>query len=304
MKKALLLITALLIALGLSGCCFCCLPVGGETSSKMARNISAGPVQRETRQVSLDGADEVEVTLRFVGGQLDIGQAGGKPLGSGELLNGEFVYNLDDLKPETVYDVQRGRGELLIRHKEDVIRWERPAEIRNEWKLLFTQDVPLEFDLDIGASTGVLELGGLRITHLDLTAGAADVTIRFDQPNPERLKVLHVRSDAARLELLELGNANADELTFDGGLGTYTFGFGGQWQRSARVHIQAGASQVTIRVPRDIGVRVCPGDLRSGDYDGLKKQGDCYGNALYDQSDIQLDIDLELGLGRLVLRQE
>jgi hypothetical protein len=129
------------------------------------------------------------------------------------------------------------------------------------------------------------------------------MTIDFDDPNPERLTTLKVLSGAAKLELRELGNANLDELTFDGGLGTYTFDFRGEWQRSANVRIQAGASQVDLRVPQDIGVRVCPGDLGRGRYGGLEVQDGCYVNRLYGESDITLDISLDLGLGKLNVRQ-
>ena len=125
----------------------------------------------------------------------------------------------------------------------------------------------------------------------------------FDKPNPARLKSLHVLSGAARLELMQLGNANLDELTFDGGLGTYTFDLTGQWQQSANVRIQAGASQLHLRVPRDVGVRICPGDLRRGHYDGLIEQDGCYTNALYGESDITIDVSLDLGLGKLDVKQ-
>ena len=300
--KRVLWVTVIVVAmaavtLGLSGCCCCC-PPGGQTSSKVARNISAGAAHRETRQVELGDADRVEVTIQFGGGELDIEGEGD------ELLNATFVYNLDDLEPVIVYDVQDKQGRLEIRHKLDTIRLDRlVTEIRNEWQIELGKRVPLDIDLDVGASNGRIQLGGLRIEELNLTAGAADMTVGFDEPNPERLTSLRVRSGAARLQLLELGNANLDELTFDGGLGTYTFDFRGEWQRSANVRIQAGASQVSLRIPRDIGVRVCPGDLRRGDYDGLEKEGDCYVNRLYGQSDITLDISLDLGLGKLDIRQ-
>lgn len=77
----------------------------------------------------------------------------------------------------------------------------------------------------------------------------------------------------------------------------------GEWQRLARVHIQAGASRVLLRVPRDIGVRVSPGDLRRGDYDGLKQRRDGYVNRLHGQSHITLDISLDLGSGKLDIKQ-
>jgi hypothetical protein len=255
-------------------------------------------VQRETHQVEIDDADRVQVKIAFGGGELDI--QGGSDL----LLDAKFVYNVDALEPEILYDVQDKQGRLEIRHKADIPPLDLlTTELRNEWELEFGDSVPLDMDLDVGASSGRVKLGGLPITSLDMATGAADMTVDFDDPNPERLTMLKVLSGAAKLELRELGNANLDELTFDGGLGTYTFDFRGEWQRSANVRIQAGASQVDLHVPQDIGVRVCPGDLGRGRYGGLQAQDDCYVNRLYGESDITLDISLDLGLGKLNVKQ-
>jgi hypothetical protein len=286
----------LLVVLALSGCC-CCFPAGVQ-SSRITRNLQIGPLHQESRQVQLGDAERVTVDVQFGGGELEIGA------GDEALLEGEFTYNIPDLEPEIVYHVRDGEGELLVRHSESRIQWDRSAtEMRNEWQLDLTQEVPLSLDIDVGASTGRLELGGLRIVGLDLVAGAADMQVRFDEPNPERLSSMTVHSGAARLDLLRLGNANLDQFSFDGGLGTYTFDFTGEWERSAQARIQAGASQVVLRVPEDIGVRVCPGDLRSGNYGGLSEVDGCYVNPLYQRSDVQLDVDIDLGLGSLTVRQ-
>jgi len=90
---------------------------------------------------------------------------------------------------------------------------------------------------------------------------------------------------------------------FDGGLGSYTFDFTGEWQRSATVTIQAGASRIELIVPSDIGVQVCPGDLRQGDYGSLEKQDRCYVNSLHDSAELQLDLELDLGLAQLQVRE-
>jgi hypothetical protein len=296
MKRAVWVVVVTITALSASGCCCFCLP-GEDASRRVATSINAGAVQRETHQVSLDDVTEAKVTVQFAGGTLGV-KAGGD-----ELLDGEFIYNLDDLEPLIEYETIRDRGELLVRHQADRIRWDPSVEVRNEWRLQFGQRVPLDMSFDVGASNGTLDLGGLKLTGLTLTAGTADMTVRFNEPNPEHLTTLYVHSGAAKLSLQYLGNANLSDLQFDGGLGTYTLDFRGEWQRSAKAHILAGASQVVLRVPRDIGVRVCPGDVRRGDYDGLAERGDCYVNELYDQADIQLDIDLDLGLGQLQVKQ-
>jgi hypothetical protein len=297
MRRGLSWVAVAVTALALSGCCGYWFP-GEKAISRAVDNIQGGPVQRETHRVSLDSARLVDVVIEFAGGDLMIGQ------GDTDLMSGEFVYNLSDLQPVIEYEVQQERGSLRLRHESDTIHWgDLRTELRNEWRLQFTDRVPLKLAADVGASRGELELGGLRLQGLDLTAGVADITVSFSTPNPEELGTVSVHSGAAKLELLGLGNANLQELDFDGGLGTYTFDFVGDWQRSARARIQAGASRVVLRLPREIGVRVCPGDVSRGDYDGLRQQEECYVNPLYGDSGISLEISLDLGLGRLDIEQ-
>lgn len=300
MKKVLWITVWAIGALSLSGCC-CFLTSSGQPS-RILQGFAAGPVQHKEIEVQQDDAERVQATVKFGGGTLNV-----QP-GSDALLLAEFVYNVDALEPKITYDVQDKQGILLVEHKTDPVQPDTlgrsvRGELHNEWTLSFSENVPLDLRLDVGASSGEIELGGLAIENLDLTTGAADLRLGFGRPNPERLTSLHVYSGAAKLELHELGNANLDELTFDGGLGTYLFDFGGDWQRSAKVRIQAGASQVTIRLPQEIGVRVCPGELHREDMRGLEAREDCYVNALYGQSDITLDIDLDLGLGKLDIKQ-
>ncbi|MBL7199292.1 MAG: hypothetical protein ISS56_03995 [Anaerolineae bacterium] len=292
-KRVWWIVVLSLAVLSLIGCC-CCSLSRRVSPQMLQQRVNTGSVRRDERRINLEGAEGVDVTVQFGGGELTIES------GSDGLLDGEFTYNLADLEPEIAYDVADGRGKLRIQHKEDVIRWDRATtEVRNEWVLRLTDRVPLTLDVDVGASRGELDLGGLRLTDLNLVSGAAELRVRFDQPNPERLASMHIRSGAAKLELRDLGNANLEELTFDGGLGAYILDFGGEWRHSARVEIQAGASRISLRVPSHIGVRVCAGDLQDGDYDGLAEQEGCYVNPLYGESDITLDIDLDLGLGKL-----
>jgi len=281
--------------LGLAGCCF---PTGGEASAWLVRMANRDSIQRETREVDAGDATRVVTTIQFGGGELTI-QGGGS-----KLMRGEFEFSPPELEPVLSYQVIDGEGELRIQQSWDTVRWDRlTGEPHNAWRIEFADRVPMRLIADVGASSGTLDLGGLPITDMRLTAGAADLSVGFGAPNPQQMRSLEIRTGAARLELLELGNANLDELSFDGGLGDYVLDFQGEWQRSADVHVKAGASQVLLVVPRGIGVRVCPGDLRGGEFDGLVQEGDCYVSEAYAGVDITLDISLELGLGKLVVKQ-
>lgn len=296
MKKTLWIVISLIAALSLAGCCCCC--TSNERTSRVVRDINAGPVQRVESNLESKGAERVELTLVFGGGELML--RGDDDIA---LMAGEFVYNVDELEPLIEYTVQDGLGILSMRHQGDQIRLERQREeIRNEWDVRLTRNIPFDLIVDVGASDGELTLGGLRITGLDLNAGAADMKVSFEELNPAELELMTVRSGAARLEFISLGNANLRELTFDGGVGTYEFDLSGDWQRSAAVKIKSGVSHIVLRIPSDIGVRICPGDLKSGSYDGLSQQGECYVNEMYENANLKLDIDLDVGLSSVEVK--
>ena len=66
--------------------------------------------------------------------------------------------------------------------------------------------------------------------------------------------------------------------------------------RSAQVEIKSGVSNIVIRLPRDVGVRLCPGSLKARDYGKLQKQDGCYVNDLYKDAEVKLDVKLDVGL--------
>lgn len=297
MKKVTWVALYVIVALSLTGCCCCCCSSGSNQSSQVVRNLRAGPVQRETQQVESKGVGQAVVNILFTGGNLSIEAAD-----SDDLLDGEFAYNLDELKPVIEYQVEGEQGRLIVRQS-DMTQIDRfSQEVRNEWLLRLSQKIPLDLTLDVGASDGELALGGLRLTNLDMTVGAADLQVSFDRPNLEPLDKMRVHSGAAQIELVNLGNANLKELTFDGGIGTYTFDFRGEWQRSANTQIKSGVSNIVLFIPKDVGVRVCPGKLERGSYDGLEEQDGCYVNEQYQDSDIVLDISLDVGLSTLEVK--
>lgn len=281
----------------LTGCCCVVCPVEEEVSRRLVNRISAGPAQQQTYRVELEGAERAHVDVQFGGGTLEV-----LPGGTA-LLDAEFTFNVDGLEPEVDYGVRDGLGELILRQDLGTVVWQPSVELRNEWRLLLTDQIPLEMDLTVGASRGTLELGGLRLNDLRLESGAAELTVRFSAANPEPMESLIIRSGAARLDLVGLGNAGAENMHFDGGLGAYTFDFQGEWSRPMTAHIVAGASQVVLRLPRDIGVQVCPGDLPRGDLSGLRQSGSCYINEQYEEAGVHLEIQLELGLGELRIDQ-
>ena len=76
----------------------------------------------------------------------------------------------------------------------------------------------------------------------------------------------------------------------------------GDWTRDLDVGIDAGAADVSVRLPKDIGVRVevdrGPATIEAAD---LVQDGDVYTNAAYGVSNVTLHVNISAGIGRINL---
>ena len=131
---------------------------------------------------------------------------------------------------------------------------------------------------DLGAGTADLKLSSLSLSRLDIDAGAGDVTV-----------------DLA-------GAPSLTRLNIDIGAGEVTVDLSGDWQVDLDAEIKGGAGRATVRLPRDVGVRVeVEGGLAKINASGLKKDGDAYVNDAYGKSEVTLHIDVKAGLGAINL---
>src|SRR5574341_60322 len=73
-----------------------------------------------------------------------------------------------------------------------------------------------------------------------------------------------------------------------GGAGNFDLDFSGDWQESARASIDAGLSNLTLTVPREIGVRIETGDqaLANVNARGFRREGTAWVNDAYGESEI------------------
>jgi hypothetical protein len=81
-----------------------------------------------------------------------------------------------------------------------------------------------------------------------------------------------------------------------------TVDLSGDWAQDLNASIEAGAAAITVRLPKDVGVRVVvdrgPTVIEAP---GLTKDGNTYTNAAYGTSDVTLQIDLQAGIGAINL---
>jgi hypothetical protein len=160
--------------------------------------------------------------------------------------------------------------------------------------------VPLDLDMELGAVAADLDLSGLRVGDLHVESGASDAQIRFATPNAERMRSLDLEVGAASLHASGLANANASEIRVQAGVGDVELNFDGAWTQSVELNVRVALGGVTIRVPREVGVRVeAQKFLASFDAQGLVKRGNAYYSDNWDTATHRLSVRAQTTFGSL-----
>jgi hypothetical protein len=205
--------------------------------------METGPTQTKQIQVPLpDGDDVHDLEIGMGAGHLKI-QSGAETL----LVEGEIRYNVEELEPE----VSTADGGTSIRQGrlEGIPNIE--GTIENQWDLRLGRS-PMALTLNVGAAEADVALGGLALTRVTLAQGAADSKLAFSEPNLAEMDTLGITAGASKMVVSGLGYANAAEIVFKGGAGSYILRFDGDLQRDVEVSIDAGLGQMVIIVPEGV----------------------------------------------------
>ena len=194
-----------------------------------------------------------QLAVRFGAGQLDIGPGTRRALASGEALYNNEMFTPSVRTQGRKVTLSSGDGHLEL--KEFIDLWGTVKDHLNRWELQLAP-VPMELELDLGASSTRLELGGVPVRRLRLSQGAADLTLDFDRPNPVEMAVLTFNGGASRCTLRSLANANTSRVELAGGGGVFYLDFSGRLRRDLAVKIEAGAGEVTLVFPEEADVEV------------------------------------------------
>jgi len=263
--------------------------------------LEVGELRTEELLVPLGDAESAEVLLRFGAANFLL-----KP-GATELLEGEVTYNIDGLEPEIEYSSSAGQARVEISPQRGIEIGDLPTEgVRNDWEVWLTKEIPLSLHIEAGAFGGDFDLSGLRLANLEMRTGAARSTVFFQEPNPQVLERIEIETGASEFDLLGLGYANFEQMTFKSGLGRYTLDFAGPLNRSAEVRIETGISQVTITVPESTGTKVILEEgVSDTDIYGFRRLEEKeYVNDAFQEAKNTLVIKVRMGLGNLTLHSE
>jgi hypothetical protein len=133
-------------------------------------------LQHLSRTVERQGAKSVHVSLETSAGEFNISG------GSSHLLDADFNYSGSYETPRVEYNVADGVGHLNISQDSGGTHF---GTTHNQWNLQFSNEVPLELKVEMGAGRGQLRLRDMPVTRLEMSMGAGqgDLDLTGDRKN-------------------------------------------------------------------------------------------------------------------------
>jgi hypothetical protein len=259
----------------------------------------AGTAQAQTMRPfttfrQLHGETRLNARIEYGAGSLRV-----EPGQAGELYRMNLSYDQDRFVPVSDFDASSRTVVLGLRAAgQGGVRVVSRNQLRQLATIAISPRADLALDLSLGAVEADLELGGLRISDLDLKTGASRATVRFSRPNGMRCRHASFSAGAAEVSVFGLGNSRCDEIEFEGGMGSVTLDFSGAWTSSARVEVTMAVGELTLRLPRQLGVRVTMDKfLSSFEPAGLVRRGDAFQSSNYDRASPRLDLEISTAVG-------
>jgi len=273
----------------------------GGTVLPLLLLVGMGTVQQLSHfehKRSLQNEKELQVKVHFSRGHFSL-----SPGKESEVYALELDYDKRTISRRIRYHTvgERGVLDVEVRGKKGL---KLRKKLQNFLSLKLNPSVPISLDLSLGACEATVDLSGLRIADLKLDAGAGAMEVYFGQPNLEPLRRMNIDTGVGELELHSLGNSNCQSFIFDGGMGGFLLDFSGDWQRDARANINIGVGDLTIRLPRYLGVKLIftKSFLTCISLDSFEKDGNEYTSQNYRKARHHITLDIDAGIGEVKIK--
>lgn len=208
--------------------------------------------QTVTAQRERQNERALNVKLEYGAGSFAV-----RPAPPGTLYRLQMRYDADRFESLREYRERDGLATLQVGVKSlRGFRFGSMKEGPASLDLAVAPDLPTRLDLRFGAVEGVLELGGMHLTGLQIKTGASDTRVYFGAPNAVPIERCELAAGAAAFRVEGLGNARCRTLRVKGGVGDVLLDFSGEWSGNTEARIEMGIGSLTVRVPEDVGVAV------------------------------------------------
>ncbi len=228
-----------------------------------------------SRQLQSDAPATVRV--EYVAGTLDLA-----PTTDPVLYRTALRYDAERTVPLAAFDA--GSRSLTVGTR---------SASRTDWKsgnrdgssltAALTTRAPLRLFLELGASRADVQLGGLRLSELEVRTGASEVRLDVSTPNSEDLVRFDLDVGAADVTVRNGGNLRARVTHVNVGAGALDYDLGGSWDGEMDVSANVAVGSMTLRAPTDVGLRIVARTFLAGfEKAGLEKRGDAWYSPDYD----------------------
>lgn len=270
-----------------------------------------------SRSERLEDQSELYAKLVLGGGKVWLTKSS-----HGELLSVKVDYNKEDIRPVFDYRNDEYDGEAMLFFSiasrdhysknndvfEEMDFFDEDHDIslgisslkKTSWNLKFTDEIPIEFEIAVGAAKANLDFSGMKISDLNIEAGATKIFVIFNEPNPIKMNEMNLELGLTRFKGKHLLNANFDELNIETGVGSTTLDLTGEINRRVYVNIEVGLGSTTIILPKNAGVKLYleTSFLTSVDTDELREVKDgIFESDNWGETEAELIIEIEATFG-------
>ena len=268
-------------ALAMMGACITVTPA----SAQVMRAFSA------TRPSA--GERMLRATLEFGAGRVVV-----QPGTAGELYRAALRYVSERSAPVHEYDRRTG---ILRLGLEAVggggVRVTSRAHLSQTARFELAPDIPLSLLANLGAAEASMDLGGTTLNDLTVRTGATRGTLTFSRPTVGRCQQATFTLGASNLEVRRLAAAGCSLVRVEGGVGGITLSFDGAWRRDASVEVELSMGTMTLRVPRDVALRITAARfLTSLDAAGLTRNGNVWSSEGFETAAHKLSVELKTSM--------
>jgi len=235
------------------------------------------------------------IKVRYVAGKFTM-----RPTSDPVLFSMQLRYDEDRTEPLHRYDLETRRLTLGLETQSVRLAGHMNDGDYGEMWLALSNAVPLDLELELGATQSRIDAGGLMLNNLRVQTGASDAILDFSAPNRARMRRLDVQLGAAGFVVRNLGNANVSTIHVEGGVGSIELDFGSSVRSDVDVDANVALGKLTLRMPRDVGVRVEVRKLlASFDHPGLDKRGNAFYSDNWDSAEVRVRVRAETVLGAI-----
>lgn len=136
----------------------------------MTKEIAVGPIETRYEMIPLEEAMiEASVDLSFGVGSLSIGST------HEELFVGEFKSNVEKLLP--TIEQKESDQVVSLRIKPERSVGNIVGNVKNEWDMLFSNQIPYSFNINLGVGDNILNFSDMQLLDLEIKTGVGDTEI-------------------------------------------------------------------------------------------------------------------------------